>query len=172
MLVSQSFLDSKYCKDVEIQGFLANKSYLFPIILSPCEWQRHEWLHSRQFLPGGDETIEEHYTDLGQRKRLFLKIRQQLRERAEQLRQAPPSNAVPAYSGQTKLAFFRQLGNDWRDLATVLGIGDYDWRRFERGEEGRNIWVWLENRRRLAELPPALIDIGRSDLAELLRRAQ
>ena len=30
VLVSQSFLDSKYCKNVEIRRFLANKSYLFP----------------------------------------------------------------------------------------------------------------------------------------------
>ncbi|ETW98987.1 MAG: hypothetical protein ETSY1_16640, partial [Candidatus Entotheonella factor] len=141
VLVSQSFLDSKYCQDVEIRGFLASKSYLFPVILSACEWRRHEWLSSRQFLPGGDETLEEHYTDSGQRKRLFLKIRQQLRDRAEQLRQAPPSAAgttspiasqtapstqtTPTYSGPTKLAFFRQLGHDWRDLATVLGIADY-----------------------------------------------
>ncbi len=32
------------------------------------------------------------------------------------------------------------------------------------------MWVWLENRQRLAELPQALIDMGRPDLAELLRR--
>ena len=53
VLVSQWFLDSDYCKNVEIKGFLAGKTHLFPIILSPCEWQRHEWLSSRQFLPGG-----------------------------------------------------------------------------------------------------------------------
>lgn len=186
VLVSQHFLDSPYCQDVEIRGFLANKSYLFPIILSPCEWRRHEWLSSRQFLPGGDKTIEEHYTEPGQLKRLFLEIRQQLRERVELLRQAPPSAAgapppiaaqtafatggVLAASGQTKLAFFRQLGDSWRALATVLDIPDYDQRRFERGEEGREIWVWLENRRRLAELPQTLIDIGRPELAELLRQ--
>ena len=50
VLVSQSFLDSAYCQDVEIKNFLAAKSYLFPIILSPCEWKRHEWLRSRRFF--------------------------------------------------------------------------------------------------------------------------
>ncbi|MDH3603304.1 MAG: toll/interleukin-1 receptor domain-containing protein, partial [Candidatus Tectomicrobia bacterium] len=74
VLVSQSFLDSAYCQDVEIKNFLAAKSYLFPIILSPCEWQRHEWLRSRQFLPGGKQTIEGNYTNPGQLKQLFLEI--------------------------------------------------------------------------------------------------
>ena len=40
--------------------------------------------------------------------------------------------------------------------------------RFERGDECRAIWTWLENRRRLGELPQALADIGRADLAQLL----
>jgi hypothetical protein len=44
VLVSQGFLDSDYCQNVEIRHLLAQKSHLFPIILSPCEWQRHEWL--------------------------------------------------------------------------------------------------------------------------------
>ncbi len=172
VLVSQSFLDSDYCQDVEIRGFLANKSYLFPIILSPCDWQRHEWLSRRQFLPGGGKTIETHYTDPGQLKELFLDIRTQLQERAELLRQAPPSlaSSAPSYSGQTKLAFFRRLGDSWQELATEVDIPDFELRRFERGSEGRGIWTWLENRQRLAELPQALDDIGRSDLAELLRQ--
>src|SRR5512135_2192265 len=59
VLVSQAFLNSDYCQNVEIQHFLAQKTHLFPIILSPCEWKRYEWLHSRQFLPSGDKTIEE-----------------------------------------------------------------------------------------------------------------
>jgi TIR domain len=54
VLVSQGFLDSDYCQNVEIRNFLAQKSHLFPVILSACEWRRHEWLRSRQFLPGGE----------------------------------------------------------------------------------------------------------------------
>ncbi len=124
VLVSQGFLDSDYCQKEEITRFLAQKSHLFPIILSPCEWQRHEWLHRRQFLPGGDETIEEHYNDPGRRKRLFLEIRQQLRERIELIRQTPAetthgsTSAQPAtlpptrssYSGRTKVIFLQRLG--------------------------------------------------------------
>ena len=87
VLVSQAFLDSDYCQNVEIEHFLAQKSHLIPIILSPCEWRRHRWLSERQFLPGGNETLEEHYTEPGRRKALFLKIRKALRERAELIRQ-------------------------------------------------------------------------------------
>jgi hypothetical protein len=172
MLVSQSFLDSADCQDVEIRSFLAAKSYRFPIILSPCEWQRHEWLRSRQFLPGGRQTIEEHYTDPSQLKRLFLEIRQQLRERTEQLRQAPPSagSGPVSYSGKTQLTFVRQLGDSWQELAMVLNIPAYDQSRFERGGEGRGIWVWLSNRQRLVELPQALHEIDRPKLAALLRQ--
>lgn len=181
VLVSQSFLDSKYCQDVEIKRFLANKSYLFPIILSACEWRRHEWLSSRQFLPGGDQTIEEHYTDPGQLKRLFLEIRTQLQERVELLRKAPPPvpHAPPpevdtplvSIPGRTKFELCRRLGNDWSALADRCEIPSYEQRRFERGEEGRAILSWLENRQRLGELPQALIDIDRPDLADLLRQA-
>ena len=55
-------------------------------MLLPCEWQRHEWLSERQFLPGGGETLAEHYTDPGKRQRMFLEIRAALRKQAEQVR--------------------------------------------------------------------------------------
>jgi hypothetical protein len=181
VLVSQGFLDSEYCQNVEIRNFLAQKSHVFPIILSPCEWRRHEWLKSRQFLPGGEQTIEEHFQDNGSRKRLFLQIREQLCERAELIRQGHRSGSstepipkAPAqakagfsYSGETKIAFCDRLGDEWKRLADCLGIPPSDQARFERGDEGRGIWVWLENRRRLALLPEALKLIKREDLAEL-----
>jgi tetratricopeptide (TPR) repeat protein len=90
VLVSQGFLDSDYCQNVEIEYFLAGTEHLFPVILSPCDWRRHEWLASRQFLPGGDKTIEEHYRDEGDRKRLFLTIREQLLKRAQLIRRPGP----------------------------------------------------------------------------------
>jgi formylglycine-generating enzyme required for sulfatase activity len=85
VLVSQAFLDSEYCQS-EITTLRQNKAHLIPVILSPCEWERHEWLSSRQFLPGGDETVEEHYADPGRRKRIFLQIRKQLWERVSIIR--------------------------------------------------------------------------------------
>jgi class 3 adenylate cyclase/tetratricopeptide (TPR) repeat protein len=106
-LVSQSFLDSPYCTKVEVTSFLercrSSGMVLIPVILSPCEWQQHEWLARRQLLPGGDETIEESYTHPGKRKRLFLRIRKELRAAVERVRQArqaaaplPTAAAKPA----------------------------------------------------------------------------
>ena len=103
VLVSQSFLDSYYCQKVETQSFLTQKKHLFPIILSPCEWKRHDWLSSRQFLPGGDETLLEHYTEPGPRLRLFLKIREQIRHRAELIRQAAKERETSLLPAQQAL---------------------------------------------------------------------
>ncbi len=178
VLVSQGFLDSDYCRNVEIETFLAGTKHLFPVILSPCDWKRHAWLASRQFLPGGNQTIEEHFRDEGERKRLFLKIREQLLERAQLILQAkaladkqtvtkPSPKPGAQYSGKTKIAFCNRLGEDWKCLADYFEITSAEQSRFTAGDEGRNIWVWLDNRGRLAELPDMLSEISRPDLAQL-----
>src|SRR4051794_20202683 len=105
VLVSQSFLDSAYCTNVEMRTFLTRRRddgmILFPILLSPCEWERREWLAATQCLPGGDETIEEHYAEPAKRKRLFLRIRKELRTAVGQVRSkrtaviAPIAAAAP-----------------------------------------------------------------------------
>jgi len=100
VLVSQPFLDSAYCTNVEIANFLQESRdsglLIAPVILSPCEWQRHAWLRETQYLPTGGETIEENYVDPGRRKRLFLKIRSSLRKQIEKLRHARSAAAAPA----------------------------------------------------------------------------
>jgi hypothetical protein len=93
VLVSQAFLDSEYCTNVEIMEFIARNLVIFPVIVSACEWQRHDWLKSRQFLPGGDETIEEHYRDKGKCKRLYLKIKKDLRKCIEEVRSKAPADS-------------------------------------------------------------------------------
>jgi hypothetical protein len=178
VLVSQSFLDSGYCRNVEIESFLAGTKHLFPVILSPCDWKRHDWLASRQFLPGGDQTIEEHFRDEGERKRLFLNVREQLLERAQLIRQAkvpadkpllPTPNPKPdaSFSGKTKIAFCDNLGPDWKNLADLIKIKPSERAKFEKGDELREIWQWLEIRGRLGELPDKLSEIGRPELALL-----
>ncbi len=178
VLVSQAFLDSPYCQNVEIERCLAQQTHLFPVILSPCDWQRHDWLSRRQFLPGGDQTVEEHYTESGRRKRLFLEIREQLRERIELIRKqqplspppiSPDSLPKPPFSGMSKIAVCDSLGDSWRKLADSFEIAPADQARFNRGDEARGIWEWLENRRRLGELPQGLIASGREDLVGLLK---
>ncbi|MEV7624096.1 hypothetical protein [Actinoplanes sp. NPDC089786] len=65
-----------------------------------------------------------------------------------------------------KRAFLSRLGDDWSDVADVLSIPLDTRRTFARGEEPRRIWDWLEDRNRLGDLPSALREADRADLAE------
>lgn len=110
VLVSQMFLKSSYCKNVEISGFLRQRResglVIFPVILSACEWQRHEWLSSTQFLPKGGKTIEKDYKDPGDRKDLFFAILQDLRAQVKRVRQRSqePSHNLSAIPDNTSRA--------------------------------------------------------------------
>jgi len=79
---------------------------------------------------------------------------------------APAAGGVP---GRVKLDVVRRLTYDWQDLADLVGLPAYATRRFRPGDEPRELWAWLEARDRLADLPGALTDIGRTDIADLLR---
>ena len=118
VLVSQSFLDSAYCSNIEMQTFLNRRRedgmILFPILLSPCEWERREWLAATQCLPGGDETIEEHYAEPAKRKRLFLRIRKELREAVARVRSKAAPAAAPAPEANQAGAI-----SEWRPLTAI-----------------------------------------------------
>jgi hypothetical protein len=90
VLISQAFLDSAYCQNVEISGFLEEAErrglVIMPIMLSKCEWDRHDWLRMRQYLPSDNKTVEGDFTALGKRKNLFHDIRQHLRRQIEKIR--------------------------------------------------------------------------------------
>ena len=81
----------------------------------------------------------------------------------------PDSLPKPPYSGKAKIAACDHLGDSWRKLADYFEIAPADRARFDRGDEARGIWEWLENRRRLGELPQGLIAVGRKEMVELLR---
>jgi nucleoside phosphorylase len=66
-------------------------------------------------------------------------------------------------------AIVRQLTYYWQDLADVVGVPSYETRRFRAGDEPYELWTWLKDRNRLPDLPDALDEIGRTDLANLLR---
>ncbi len=72
------------------------------------------------------------------------------------------------FTGKDKIAFCNHLGDSWQNLATYFEIPIYVQSRFRQGEEAREIWAWLQNRQKLAELPEALEYIERSDLAAML----
>ncbi len=83
VLVSQAYLNSRYCVDDEVARFLqARKNrglVVYPVVLSPCDWKSYPWLTTTQWLPGQNETIATDYTDHGRRMALYLRILEELR---------------------------------------------------------------------------------------------
>ena len=82
----------------------------------------------------------------------------------------PAGRAPGTFPGATKLEVIRRLHYDWQDLADLFGVPPFERARFGRGDEPRALWEWLEIRGRLPELADALDDLGRTDLADLLRQ--
>jgi hypothetical protein len=76
---------------------------------------------------------------------------------------------TPHYTGEVKLNVCRRLGSNWHDLADYLNIPPFERVSFARGREPQGVWEWLEARQRLAELPQALVAIGRDDLLEVFQ---
>lgn len=72
------------------------------------------------------------------------------------------------YSGRVKVKVCQNLGPNWKDLAAILGIPYRDLDRFSKGDEGYDIWRWLEQRSKLDALKQALSDIERPDLVDIL----
>ena len=68
------------------------------------------------------------------------------------------------YSGKQKIAFCKQLGEKWQDLADYCEIPASDQNHWQKGEEAREIWEWLKQRKRQYELVEALNYIDRQDI--------
>jgi len=131
VLVSQAFLDSAYCAATEVRGFLERCKdgglVIFPVILSPCEWERFAWLKSRQFLPINGETIEENYISAGNRKRLYHNIRQDLRKCIDGIREsrragvtARPSDTAQETPSETRSPAIMLEAAGYRSLISIL----------------------------------------------------
>ncbi len=56
LLVSQGFLNSEFIEQVELPRIRAraerNELVVIPILTEPCEWDEHEFISSRQMVPG------------------------------------------------------------------------------------------------------------------------
>ncbi|MGB8508665.1 MAG: toll/interleukin-1 receptor domain-containing protein [Pyrinomonadaceae bacterium] len=89
LLISQSFLNSDYCRNEEVPKFLLEAEtrglIVFPVMLSPCAWNLHAWLKERQFIPAG-KTIAQDFKDEGDRLGLFKNILDQLLAHIETIR--------------------------------------------------------------------------------------
>lgn len=70
--------------------------------------------------------------------------------------------------GSLKVEFNSRLGDDWSDLCNLLEMSRVHREKLSPGERGSGIWDWLESRGILHDLPGALREVDRDDLAELL----
>lgn len=86
--------------------------------------------------------------------------------------QAKPLGAVSTFPGTAKLVVCQRLLDDWEKVADYFDVPPHDRAPFRRGKETRDLWVWLEIRDKLHELPHALTVAERADLAEILRDSQ
>jgi nucleoside phosphorylase len=85
--------------------------------------------------------------------------------------QAVPITALRQFPGEVKIQFCRRLGESWEELADFFEIALHEKARFRHGNEPRDLWQWLEMRDKLPVVPEGLMQIGRDDLAVLIRTA-
>lgn len=88
-LVSQAFLASEYCQNVEMKRFLERRRKeglrIIPLLLSPCEWNLHEWLSQTKFLATDEQKPLNEYRP-EKKKAVFLEIASAIRKAAQTIR--------------------------------------------------------------------------------------
>ena len=183
LLISADFLASDYCWDIEIQRAMQRhkegSALVIPVILRPCDAGNADFM-KLQGLPKNFKPVttwanpDEAFTDIAKGIRaaaVGIRNSQLVREANVPFDKPVPMKITPSssdqFTGKTKIAFCNRLGEDWKLLADYLEITAAEQNRFTTGDEGRNIWVWLDNRGRLAELPDIVSEINRPDLAQL-----
>lgn len=67
-------------------------------------------------------------------------------------------------SGHARVKIQDRLVDRWKDLADYLEISQADTAKFERGDEPRAIFAWLDARNRMHDLRGAFTDLGWKDL--------
>jgi nucleoside phosphorylase len=86
--------------------------------------------------------------------------------------QAVPDRARTSFPGRVKVTVCQRLHADWEDVADTFDVPVHVKARFRYGQQPRDLWEWLEVRMKLYVLPAVLDEIGRSDLADVLRTAE
>lgn len=131
VLVSELFLTSPYVNRVEISSFLKKRKdegmVIFPVILSACDWESHEWLARTQFLPGGRKNIESDFTDPGKQKELFIQIKRDLRQQIHRIskkRDTPTSSVVDKTRVMEKKVTDTVPSEGWKNPFTLVTAND------------------------------------------------
>ncbi|MET8996477.1 hypothetical protein [Amycolatopsis sp. NPDC004169] len=83
--------------------------------------------------------------------------------------QATPVSGAPGFSGAVKIQFCRRLRDSWVELADFFEVPAHETARFRPGNEPRDLWEWLDARGKLPLVPDVLGEVGRDDLARLMR---
>ena len=181
LLISADFLASDFIADNELPPLLEKHAkegiVVLPLIVSPSRFLKIPSLARFQAVNSPDQPL----TGLSktEQENIFVKMTGAIEDALGPSPAVPktthPTDAariddmpLPPYSGSAKLAFCQRLGDNWRELADILGIPTHEQARFIQGDEGRGIWTWLYNRDELGRLPQALAAINRSDLIEVL----
>jgi hypothetical protein len=90
ILVSQSFLNSEYCRNVEAQALVAarkkNGLRIVPVLVSACDWKSVDWLAQTQIMPSDGRNVEQHMTRRGQRMAFYLDVLNELRANTKVVR--------------------------------------------------------------------------------------
>lgn len=90
-LVSQDFLNSEYCQNVEISEFLRRRAAgglrIYPILLRPCMWRSHGWLAGTQSQPRDGRCVERDFRERADREHLYVQIAEELRRLMGEVRQ-------------------------------------------------------------------------------------
>lgn len=138
LLISECFLTSPYVQKKEIPAFLKKRldegMVIFPIILSACDWEAHEWLQATGFLPRDGKNVESHYSEPGPQKELFLQIKRDLRQQVDRVSQklAPsrePLGRKEAAEGLDREEMLERIRMEWEnpfDLVTANDLGYED----------------------------------------------
>lgn len=133
VFVSQWLLNSEYVMDEEIPKFLKRRKnegmIIFPIILSACDWQSHDWLVKTQFLPREGKNVESDYRNCGSRNELFLEVlqdlRRQIRTIVEKSHVASDQAALPITATQVPLVVPAE--SEKKQPETMAGIPKKMW---------------------------------------------
>nr|WP_301335372.1 hypothetical protein [Methylobacterium fujisawaense] len=80
---------------------------------------------------------------------------------------ATPSAAL---TGEERHEIQERMYRDWDQIATYFGVSHRERSGFRRGQESQEIWDWLMSRRRLHELPAALLCVSRQDIVNRFPR--
>ena len=87
-IVSDDFLHSAYCIDIELHEFLTRKErkgHVVPFYYSSCNWRSVDWLKQRKMIPDSRSPFLS-IKDRDHRERILIDLRQTIRAHIDEIR--------------------------------------------------------------------------------------